>query len=102
MKSAKQTCVAGSSTEAEYIALAISIRELIYLKRILQELTQRVQDALTVFEDNTSFMKWTELDTKASRHVVVSYHTAREAVQAREVHVVHCASEVMLADLLTK
>ncbi|XP_028548130.1 uncharacterized protein LOC114578810, partial [Dendrobium catenatum] len=50
----KQTAVARSSTEAEYRALAAATAEVIWHRRLLQELNCSQSDSTPVFCENTS------------------------------------------------
>ncbi|KXJ69040.1 hypothetical protein RP20_CCG000421 [Aedes albopictus] len=47
----KQACVALSSTEAEYISLAESCRELLWLKKLLKDFGEPVQKPVQIFEE---------------------------------------------------
>jgi len=101
-RSFKESCVAISTTEAEYIALATCVRQVSYMSRILRDLGVMFHTPSTIYEDNAACIKWTEVDTKSSRHISVRYHIAREAVSARKVRIEYCESSKMLADALTK
>ena len=52
--SRKQTIVALSSTEAEYVAAAEAARELIWLRSLLSELTGQLTEPTTLYGDNQS------------------------------------------------
>ena len=53
-KSSKQSCVALSTTEVEYIALSSAAQEAIWLQQLMSDLlNKRVQEA-TILEDNQS------------------------------------------------
>jgi hypothetical protein len=51
-KSSKQTIVALSIAEAEYIALSSCIQELTWIYQLLQEPGIKIQKEIVVFEDN--------------------------------------------------
>ena len=53
-KSSKQSCVALSTTEAEYIALSTAAQEAIWLRRLLSELKRESMKPTTIYEDNQS------------------------------------------------
>ena len=92
-----QTITALSTTEAEYIALSMSLREVIPLMSMLKEATdQGVQiDNLppkihcTVFEDNSGALELARLPKMRPRtkHINQSYHHFREYVERQEIHV---------------
>ena len=52
--SKKQTCVALSAAEAEYIALVKAPQELIFLQRLPVDINKNSVDPMTIFEDNQS------------------------------------------------
>lgn len=56
-QSKKQSIVALSSTEAEYIALSTVVREIIWLKQLMNELNANGNAAIAVFCDNQSLIK---------------------------------------------
>src|SRR6202012_5196075 len=48
----KQTCVALSSTEAEFVALSSACQEAFWLRRLLEDLNQEISSPVTMHEDN--------------------------------------------------
>ena len=48
----KQTSVALSSTEAEYVSLSLSACEAIWLRGLLKELNEIVNKSTVIYEDN--------------------------------------------------
>ena len=100
-KSYKQSCVAVSSTEAEYIALSECVREARFLRRILAELDDEI-GSVEIAEDNQSCISWTEVQGKRTKHVDVRYHLSREAANAGVFHLIYCPTTEMAADMLTK
>lgn len=53
----KQSCVALSSTKAELVALAEGCQELIWTKRLLEDVGVSSSDPVVVYEDNQSCIK---------------------------------------------
>ena len=52
--SKRKTCVALSTAEAEYIALAKAAQESIWLQQLLIDMRKNSVDQMTIFEDNQS------------------------------------------------
>ena len=53
--SKKQVCVALSSTEAEFVALALTVKEAVYLKTLLSKSAVcEMKDPITIHSDNLS------------------------------------------------
>jgi hypothetical protein len=55
--SKKQTYVALSTTEAEYIALSVVVHEAVWLRKILANLFGHVLDSTVIHCDNQSYVK---------------------------------------------
>jgi len=75
-----------------------------FLKQLMRELRQDVGKAITLFEDNQSCIALSKntMTTGRSKHMDVRYHFCREKVESGEIKVDYCATEDMLADVLTK
>lgn len=52
----KQTCVAKSSIGPEYIALATTVSELLWVRQLQKELGNPIGDAIPVHEDNQAII----------------------------------------------
>ena len=103
-KSCKQTSVALSTAEAEYIALSGAFQEAMWFQQLIADvLNKRVQET-TIFEDNQSTICLAKNQHVHGRtkHVDIKYHFIRDLVEAKRVKLVYCASENMIADMLTK
>lgn len=108
-----QTEVALSTTEAEYIALSQSMRDLIPMRRLLQEAGTALsldfsKPAIlhsTVFEDNNGALSLA-LSPKISprtKHIAVKYHHFRESVgEGKGVMIVKIDTKLQKADIFTK
>ena len=104
-RSKKQTVVALSSTEAEYVALAETIKEALWLKKLLIDLEIMNQnEAVVVNEDNQSCIKLAKNNSSHGRmkHVDIKYHFIRDQVEKEEIQIKYCNTENMVADMFTK
>ncbi len=102
--SKKQTTVALSTLEAEYIALCLATQEALWLTQLLKELDISIPLPLRIFEDNQGAIAISN-DPKhhpKTKHIEVKYHFIREKVDSGEIRIQHVESRNMLADLLTK
>ena len=102
--SKKQTSVALSSTEAEYIAAAHAAKEAIWLRRLLTELGESLKLPTTLFIDNQSAMaiaRNPEFHDR-TKHIEVRYHFLRQVVDDGEIHLEYLPTGEQIADVLTK
>ncbi|KAF0702583.1 hypothetical protein AaE_015838 [Aphanomyces astaci] len=100
----KQPLVTLSTTEAEFVALALCIQELLYLRQLASELQQTSDQPVLVDEDNQSTIK---IATNAelhgrSKHIDVRYMFVRDLVDSGEFQLKWCSSGNQLADFFTK
>ena len=103
-RSKKQTCVALSTAEAEYVALASAAQEAMWMRQLTALLGDRPQEAVTVFEDNQSAICMTKNPQfhGRSKHISIKYHFIRDQVDKGSVKLQYCPTEDMVADMLTK
>ncbi|KAK9712758.1 hypothetical protein QE152_g24749 [Popillia japonica] len=102
--SKKQGSVSLSSTEAEYVALSEACTEVIWIKRILQEMGLKISNAIEIFEDNQSCINLTKNAVlhKRTKHIDIRHNFVRDLVEEKEVIVKYIQSEHQVADLMTK
>lgn len=102
---AQQQSVASLSTaEAEYIAAASCVQELIWAKDFLRELEVIMDDNALLRCDNQSAIKLIknpELHQR-TKHIDIRYHFIRERYQDGYFNVEYVPTEEQLADLFTK
>ena len=100
----KQSSVATSSTEAEYMAMAEAAREAVWFRRILSELGEEQEGPTVVRADNRSAICIAGGDGKEERrkHIDVKHHYIKEQVEKGVIHVVWIPSEKNQADIFTK
>ena len=108
-----QTEIALSTTEAEYMALSMAMRELIPLVKLFEEakdagIDVNVNKAVVkckVFEDNEGAAEITATIHKfrpRTKHIHLKYHHFREHVNSGLVWIVKVATDEQLADMFTK
>jgi hypothetical protein len=104
LKSQRQQTVALSTAEAEYMALTTATQEGIFLKQLLHEFHQDSGSSITIHEDNQSCVALSKnsMTTGRRKHIDVRYNFCREKVESGDTEVQYCATENMLADVITK
>ena len=102
--SKRQLTVARSSTEAEYVALSAAAQECIWLRRLLTDFMLGDDKPTTLYEDNTGALELSKNPKfhNRTKHIDVAYHFTRERVASNELSVIHCSTDEMLADVMTK
>ena len=102
--SKKQTCVALSTAEAEYIALSKAAQESIWLQRLIMDMNEILSSPIIIFEDNQSTITMTKNNQHHGRakHIDIKYHFIREMVTMNKIELKYCRSDEMIADILTK
>ena len=104
--SKKQSVVALSTAEAEYIALSSAAQEAIWLKRLIGELGMAMdkEKPVCLLEDNQGAIALAKnpVGHARTKHIDMRHHFIREAVTGKCVTLQYCPTEKMVADILTK
>ena len=102
--SKKQSIIALSSTEAEYIAAAHIAKEALWIRSLLSEIARPLSLPITIYSDNQSAIALTKEAQHHARtkHIDLRFHFICEAVDSAALAVQYCPTEHMVADLLTK
>ena len=103
-RSKKQSCVALTTAEAEYMALASATQEAIWLQQLLSELDCKPPGPMVILENNQAAIcmaKNPQFHGRA-KHVDIKYHFIREYVANADVKLEYCSSEELIADIFTK
>ncbi|CAD7003740.1 unnamed protein product [Ceratitis capitata] len=103
-ESKKQSIVALSSTEAEYVALSIAAKEAIYLKRLLRELGFSNTGPMVINNDNQSaqHLARNPVHHDRSKHIDIKYHFVRNLIRNNEIKLNYVCTNDMFSDILTK
>ena len=105
-KSAKQSLIASSTMEAEYIACFMACKQAVWLRNFGMELQiiDRVERPLRMFCDNEAavMLSNSEISSSSSKYIDVKFHKVKERVQEGKISIEHIGTHDMLADPLTK
>lgn len=104
VKSRRQSVVALSSTEAEYIALTIAAREVAFLRMLLVELGVNIE-AIDIYEDNQPALNIANKPATSAgntKHVQLRWHYIRQEVQNGHIKLHWIETTQQVADGLTK
>lgn len=101
--SKKQSSVALSTTEAEYMALSLCCTQLLWIKQQLSDFEIQVNN-IPIYCDSTSAINLSKnpvLHSKA-KHIEVRYHFLRDHVNLGHIHIEHVRTDQQVADIFTK
>ncbi|KAJ0896220.1 putative RNA-directed DNA polymerase [Helianthus annuus] len=102
--SQKQSTVALSSCEAEFMAATSAACQALWLRGLLSEITGETEKVVTLRVDNLSaiaLMKNPVFHGR-SKHIHTRYHFIRECVEREQIKVEHVSGDLQRADILTK
>ena len=99
----RQPTVAASTTEAEYMAAAQAVKEALWWRKLLNDMSLN-PGTVKIMADNQSAIKLLKnpVSSVRSKHIDVIYKFARERVARKEVEFQYVSSSKMIADIMTK
>ncbi|XP_070036110.1 uncharacterized protein [Nicotiana tomentosiformis] len=99
----KQNSVALSTAEAEYIVVASSCAQLLWIKQQLKDFEIDVS-CIPIFCDNTSAISMTKnpVRHKKTKHIDVRHHFLRDNYEKGLITVEFCTTDKQIADIFTK
>lgn len=105
-ESRKQSSVALSSTEAEYMALSSASKEAVYLRDFIKELgfVKLIEGPTELFGDNISAQQLVKNPVyhARSKHIDIRFHYIREVFEKNLINISYVPTDEMTADILTK
>lgn len=103
-KSRKQSYVALSTAEAEYMALANDAQEAVWIQELIGELRNETARPVTINEDNQATIQMSKNPQFHGRakHIGIKYNFIREQIEKGTVEPIYCRTSDMVADMLTK
>ena len=102
-RSKMQSSVALSTAKAEYIALASTAEEAVWLRQLTTELGSDSTEATTIFEDNQAAISMSKNPQYhgQAKHISIKYYFIRKKVNDGTVTLKYCPTQYMVADMLT-
>ena len=102
--SRRQKTVAQSSVEAEYMAMAEGVKEAIWWRTFLGELSQRSDTPTPIHADNMGAIALARNPEHHARtkHIDVKFHLTRQEVESGTVSLHHVPTQDNTADIFTK
>ena len=102
--SRKQTSVALSTAEAEYIAACSTCSEAVWLQKLLSGLFDLELDATCIYFDNQSCIKLSKNPVfhDKSKHIAIKYQYICDMMEKGVVKLQYVATDEQVADVLTK
>ncbi|CAI7917246.1 unnamed protein product [Closterium sp. NIES-54] len=103
-KSKKQGEIAHSSTESEYMALFHGVKEVVWMKRLLEELGQEQEGPTPVFCDSQGAfaMAHNAVLRGLNKHMHIKWHWVRKEVKKGTISLHYINTTKQPADFLTK
>ncbi|XP_073137667.1 secreted RxLR effector protein 161-like [Henckelia pumila] len=101
--SKKQTSIATSTTESEYLAAGSCCAQLLWIQQQLRDYGVNSSES-PIFCDNTSAIAITYNPVLHSRtkHIDIRHHFIRDHVQKKDVRLEHVSTDLQVADIFTK
>ncbi|KIK15363.1 hypothetical protein PISMIDRAFT_115243 [Pisolithus microcarpus 441] len=103
--SKKQSSVALSSTEAEYMAISTAAKEAVWICTLLREIDSVTQnDPTSLHVDNQSVISLTSnaMFHDHMKHISIHHHFIQEKIELGDVSVTYLSTNEQVADILTK
>eukprot|EP00253_Pinus_taeda_P010681 PITA_10681 len=100
----KQSYIALSTAEAEYVSVASHCTQLLWMMQTLQDFQITCTPPISILCDNTSAISISKnrfMHSKA-KHIPIEYHFLREQVLEQKVKLEYVPSKEQVADIFTK
>jgi hypothetical protein len=104
-RTTKQKCISTSTVEAEYIAACTASKELIWVKRLVEEiLGGKLKVKPTLYIDNNGALCLANNDamSEKTKHIRYTNHFVKECVNSGVFELKHIATQLNHADMMTK
>jgi hypothetical protein len=104
VKSFKFKLVTRSSTESEMVSLEESVTFALWLTTLLRNFDIKFQLPVTIYQDNLSTIGivMNGGSFNRSKHIMSKYAFVKQHVDSGDIELIHCRTNIMVADMLTK
>jgi len=93
-----------SSCEAEYVGISEVVKEIMFVKQLIEQLGVKVELPIKIYVDNVGaiYMSNSNINLTATRHVNICYHYVRELIVEGILEIVFVRTVFNNADMMTK
>ena len=86
------------------MAVAEATKEIVWLRKILEDLQVKQVQSTPLMIDNTSAIKLANNPKfhDRTKHINTKYHLIQHHVEAKTIHLRHCSTNEQIADIFTK
>ena len=86
------------------MALASTVQECLYLEQLLENMDGYQYTQTVIHKDNqgTIALARNPVNRKRCKHIDIRYHFIRSTVNEGKVNLMYCATDEMVADVMTK
>ncbi|GJY12169.1 retrovirus-related pol polyprotein from transposon TNT 1-94 [Tanacetum coccineum] len=101
--SKKQTALAISTIEAEYVSAGKACQQALWMKQALIDYDIRLNDVLIMYDNKGAIdLSRNPVQHSRTKHIEIRHHFLRDNVQKGNISIEKVASEDNIADILTK
>jgi hypothetical protein len=99
----KQTSVALSTAEAEYVAAGQCCAQILWMRQTLQDFGYNLSKVPLLY-DNESAIRLADnpVEHSCAKHIDIRHHFLRDHQQRGDIDIYHISTENQLADIFTK
>ena len=85
--SKKKNCTSQSSKEAKYVVAVVNYSNIVWFKKLLEEMKVEIKEPVVMFCDNTTAINISKnpLMHSKTNHIAIKYHFVRELVHDKEI-----------------
>lgn len=100
----KQNIVALSSTEAEYVALSETCKEVAWIRRIAKDVNINVPDTIIIYTDSQSSISMitNKKFSNRTKHIDTKFRFVQDQVNNGDIFLKYHPTETNIADMMTK
>ena len=102
--SKKKTCTSQSTTEEEYVAVAVNCSNNVWFKHLLEGIKVEIKELVVMFCDKKSAINISKNPVMHSKtkHIAIKYHFVKELVQDKEIRLEYVHTKEQIANIFTK
>jgi hypothetical protein len=103
-KSKLQPTVALSSCEAEYVALTLAVKDVLFLQQLFLELGIEIETPTLIFGDNLASIALAKnpVNHERTKHIDIKHHFLRDYITKNMITLAYVPTANNYADILTK